>query len=467
MASTTQATSSSLPAAVFRGSHIPTHPVVVNEVTQDSLEELLIILDKLDNLWIEYANPSSIRNVLRAQEKLDTNFEIGLGWMIQRAIFRADFDGTEAEFQQHLDTDKALHSAVAEMCASEAMSTISQKFADAISNLNESIERTEVLDLTLFEFAGSVVSEETFQLDFVRKAIGWIESHGENALEDPKLDTVENVRVGFWDIFRVEDNNQDQCVGDEHRLGRNLWNCPTCVVHVALQKLDIPGPSSGRLSKSLTASIDQAMIDATDNEDETGDEESDEEPAFSPAVNVNVAAPIAVNQPTQPTAAFLPAVVSAAVTNPVPQAQAQPVIPLAPAGPVLAPAATGGLFKPVYVQIKANGNNGLVPIQAPMTVAAILARSANLPDAQKDSRLTWVGGVRYLCPYISPAGVQCSCYFQCRPDLAKHGRVDHGVNQFPAAHWAEIGPYNVDEMRILRPGRPFNLRSARDPAHMR
>lgn len=466
MASSAQSASSSLPIPTFRGSYVPTHPATVDEVTQDSLEELLVILDRLDTLWIEYANPSSIRKALRAQEQLDANFEIGLGWMIQRAIFRADFDGTDEEFQQHLVVDKALHSAVAEICAAESMSTISQKFADAISNLNQSIEGTETLDLSLFEFAGPFESEETFEIDFVHKAISWIESHGENSLEDPRLITVENVRVGFWEFFRVEDNNQDQCVGDEHRLGRNLWSCPTCAVHVALQKLDIPGPSYGRLSRNSTASIDQAMTESTDDEKENNDEGSDEEPAFSPVINVNVAVPTGVNQPTQPAAALLPAVVPAAVINPVPQTQAQSIVPLATAVPVLAPAAAG-LFKPVYVQIKANGNNGLVPLQAPMNIAAILARSANLPDAQKDSRLTWVGGVRYLCPYTSPAGVQCSCYFQCRPDLAKHGRVDHGVHPFPAADWAEIGPYNVDEMRILRPGRPFNLRSARDPAHMR
>lgn len=391
---------------------------------------MLDTLDTISELWIDYGN-SSISKALKAQDEVGTSFEIGLGWKQQRDTFRGQFSGTEEDFKAHLNSDKILHSAVAELYASEAMQSISHRFIDAITNFYNNINEEEEIDTALFQFVGPPEPGSDFGKSFLNRAVSWIQSHGRNTLHEPKLSSIEKIRVRFWDDFKDEHDNRDACHGSAHVLGRQPWNCPTCVLDVVLTKHGIQRPLQGRLKKIRNSDASSGSSDG-----------------FAPVATAQNNVPVQSNVvPAQLTALTTSATQPVATTSSATQALVAP------------------RFKPTYLQIRANGSNQLVATQLSLAIVDILSRSRNLPEAQKDSRLTTVGGVRYLCPY-GPQNNKCPCYFQCRPDLAKHGRDDHGV-VFPAADWIEIGPYNVDEMRLLRPGYSFVLRSTKDPAHMR
>lgn len=455
MSSSSQQASQGLSAPLFQGTHVSANRESINEITVDSLDQIIGKLDELANLWEDYRG-SSIRTAKEAQQKLNTVFEIGLGWKIQRDDFRTQFSGSTQQFTERIETDKIFHTRMAEMCAAEAMLSVCYKFIDALATLldeedgNNGAEISNTAREAIFKFAGTVDTSADFGLQFVnQKVLPWIESHGQDALSSPNLEDIEHLRVSFWDSFKSENDNQDRCSGPGHKLGSEPWHCATCVLHIVLGKYNIPRPTIGRLSENRQSNID----------DEDSD---DDEDAFQTFGNLSVT--------TQQLAPIVPAVLPPAPAPTTVVAPVAPAIALVTAQTAqvaqVAQAPAAGQFKPTYLQIRANGHNGLVQTQAPMTPAAILSRSVNLPDHQKDSRLTFVGGMRYLCCH-GPPNNKCGCFFQCRPDLAKHGRVDHGVHQFPAADWAQIGPYNIDEMRILRPGKTFALRSARDPVHMR
>lgn len=438
-------------APIFQGSHAPASRQKFDEVAIDDIDSIINTLDTYSTLWEDYRD-LSIRRAIDSQSKLDARFEIGQGWKRQRDAFRSQFTGTNQEFQEHLRLDKAFHSTMAEICAAEAMVTISHKFIDAFASLygeqqdNTHIHSTEIMDATIFDFAGPLQSAKKSLVDFINdKALPWIQSHGPDAFETPTLNSVENIRVFFWNSFKQEDTESDKCSEPGHKLGARPWDCGTCVLDVVLSKYGIPRPAEGRLRRHRPSTASSTSSDSSTD-------------FITAPSNASGAVPVVT------AAANPPPIMN--VNAPTTQAGPGPQPFLAPPAPPAAQVPAAAQFKPVYTQIRANGGNQLVPVQASLLVADILARSRNLPATQKHSRLTLVGGVRYLCCY-GPANNKCACYFQCRPDLAKHGRVDHGVAAFAPADWAEIGPYNVDEMRLLRPGHSFILRSTKDPAHMR